>query len=153
MLVRKVRNEMNHTQREKLTNDLCGVALMLFFVEIAYQIVNSSYTEFNFNLNNVTTWCYICGGIILLIAIGLLIYAYLKKNGSKACYGIELMFFAFTLALLPGCYLYFSRPYTELRKVFTWVFFAYYIGKAAYVIIHRNDVVNSHSSNAKKKKE
>ena len=143
---------MNHTQKEKLTNDLCGVALMLFFVEIAYQVVNSSYTEFNFNLNNVTMWCYICGGAILLIAIGLLIYAYLKKNGNKACYGLELMVFAFTVALLPGCYLYFTRPYTELKNVFPWVFFAYYIGKATYVIMHRNDVVNSHNKNTKKKK-
>ena len=63
------------------------------------------------------------------------------------------MVFAFTLALLPGCYLYFTRPYTELRIVFIWAFLAYYIGKAGYIIMHRNDVVNSHSNNAKKKKE
>lgn len=143
---------MNHTQKEKLTNDLCGVALMLFFVEIVYQVVHSSYTEFNFNLNNVTKWCYICGGILLMIAIGLLIYAYLKKKGSKACYGIELLVLAITIALLPGCYLYFSRPYTEMRKVFPILFLIYYIGKAIYVIRHRNDVVSSNHKNAKKKK-
>lgn len=141
---------MNHTQKEKLTNDLCGVALMLFFIEIAYQVVHSSYTEFNFNLNNVTRWVYVCGGLILLMAIGLLVYAYSKKDGNKACYGMELLIFAITIALFPGCYLYFSHPYTELRKVFPILFLIYYIGKAIYVIKHRNDIVKSSKKKAKK---
>lgn len=142
---------MNHTQKEKLTNDLCGVALMLIFVEIVYQIVNSSYTEYNYNLNNVTKWVYICGGIFLLGAICILCYAYVKKSGSKACYGIELLVLAISIALFPGCYLYFSHPITEIRKVFPVAFLIYYIGKAVYVIKHRNDVVKGLNQKSKKK--
>ena len=141
---------MNHTQKEKFTNDICGVALMLIFVEIMYQIVHSSYTEFNYNLNNVTKWVYIGGGVFLAIAIGLLIYAYLKKSTSKACYGMELLIFSISFALLPGCYLYFTRPFTELRRVFPALFLIYYIGKAIYIICHRNDFAGNKSKKKKR---
>ena len=143
---------MNHTQKEKFTNDICGVALMCIFVELAFQMVVSSYTEFNFNINNVTKWVFICGGVVLIGAIALLIYSYLKKSKDKAFYGAELLVCAIMLALYPGCYLYFSRPFNELRRVFPIAFFIYYIGKTIYIIRHRNDIVSSNGKNAKKKK-
>lgn len=148
--VRKVRKEMNYTQREKLTNDLCGVGLMLIFVEIMYQVVNSSYMEFNYNLNNVTKWVFIGGGVMLALAIGILIYAYGKKSGSKACYGMELLVFSITFALLPGCYLYFTRPFTEMRRIFPIVFLIYYIGKVVYIIKHAKDI-KGRKTNQKKR--
>ena len=69
---------MNYTQREKLVDKLCGVGLMLILVEIVYQVIISAFTEFNYNLSNVTTWVYVASGIILAIAVGILVYAYLK---------------------------------------------------------------------------
>lgn len=140
---------MNHTQKEKFTNDLCGVALMLIFIGILHGVVYSAYNDFNYNYSIVTMWTYIGGGILLAGAIALLIYAYLKKSGSKAAYGGELMVMAFSLAILPGCYLYFPKPFTQLRFVFPILFIVYYIGKAVYVIYHRNDVVSSKNKKSK----
>ena len=143
---------MNYTQKEKFIDKICGVALMLIFVEIMYQIVHSSYTEFNYNLNNVTTWVWVASGIFLVGAIVLLVYAYMKKSRSKIFYGWELFIFSITLALLPGCYLYFSRPFTEIRRIFPFAFLFYYIGKAVYVIKHRNDVVKTNNNSKKRGK-
>lgn len=147
---------MNYTQKEKLVDKLCGAGLMLIFFEILYQVVNSSYTEFNYEIAEVTKWVYIGGGAILALAIGLLIYAYLKKSGSKACYGLELLVFAFTFALLPGCYLEFTAPFNDLRIVFPIFFFIYYIGKAIYIFKNSNKTINKkgdkNKKNAKKKK-
>ena len=129
---------------------------MLIFIEILYQVVNSSYTEFNYELADVTKWVYIGGGAILALAIGILIYAYLKKSGSKACYGLELLVFAFTIALFPGCYLEFSAPFNDLRIVFPILFLVYYIGKAIYIFKNANNSNvkknNKNKKNTKKKK-
>ena len=151
-MVGKVRIKMNYTQKQKLIDRLCGVGLMLIFAELMLQVVHSSYTEFNFNLRDVSTKVYIGGGILLAVSIALLIYAYIKQSGSKACYGLELMVLSITLAVLPGCYLYFAYPFNELRRVFPFLFLVYYIGKIVYLVKHRNDVVNSRKNNSKKKK-
>ena len=139
---------MNYAQKERLIDRLCGTGLMLIFIEIIFGVVQSSYNDFNYNYHDVNTWIFIGGGVLLAVAIGLLIYSYIKKSGSKALYGIELLVMAFSVALLPGCYIYFSRPFNELRRVFPFIFLIYYIGKAVYIIMHRNDV----QKNTKKKK-
>ena len=144
---------MNYTQKEKLIDKLCGAGLMLIFVEIIYQVVNSSFTEFNYELADVTKWVYVCGRVLLALAVILLIYAYLKKSGSKACYGVELLVLAFTIALMPGCYLEFSAPFNNLRIVFPILFLVYYIGKAIYIVKHVNNSSNKNSKKKAKKKK
>lgn len=144
---------MNYTQREKLVDKLCGAGLMLILVEIFYQIVNSAFTEFNYNLADVTKWVYIAGGIILAIAVVLLCYAYMKKSGSKGCVGVELLVLAITAVTLPGSYLEYAAPFNKLMKVYPIVFLVYYIGKAIYIWKDSTKVNNKSSKkNAKKKK-
>lgn len=144
---------MNYTQKEKLIDKLCGTGLMLIFFEIIYQVINSSFTEFNFSLSNVTKWVYIGGGAILAIAIILLIYAYLKKSGSKACYGIEMLVFSFTIVSMPGCYLYFPAPFNDLRIAFPILFLIYYIGKGIYIYVNANNLNKKKSKKKAKKKK
>ena len=143
---------MNYTQREKLVDKLCGVGLMLILVEIVYQVIISAFTEFNYNLSNVTTWVYVASGIILAIAVGILVYAYLKKNSSKAVYGLELLVLAITAVTMPGTYLIYNAPFNKLNKVYPILFLVYYIGKAIYVIIDTNKL-NTKSSKKKAKKK
>ncbi len=143
---------MNYTQREKLVDKLCGVGLMLILVEIVYQVIISAFTEFNYNLSNVTTWVYVASGVILAIAVGILVYAYLKKNGSKAVYGLETLVLAITAVTMPGTYLTYSAPFNKLNKVYPILFLVYYIGKAIYVIIDANKL-NTKSSKKKAKKK
>lgn len=133
---------MNYTQKEKFIDRLCGAVLMLIFIEILYAIVEYAYNS-NFNYKDVEMWIYIGGGILLVGGSVLLAYAYMKKNGSKACYGAELVAMAFSLALLPGCYVFFPEPISKLKMIFPYLFLAYYIGKTIYIIKHRNDVTKS----------
>ena len=144
---------MNYTQREKLIDRLCGAGLMLILIEIYYQIVNSAFTEFNYNLSNVTNWVYIAGGIILAIAVVLLCYAYMKKSGSKGAVGVELLVLAITSATLPGCYLEYTAPFNKLMKVYPIVFLIYYIGKAIYIWKDMTKVNNKPSKKKAKKKK
>lgn len=143
---------MNYTQREKLVDKLCGVGLMLILVEVVYQVIISAFTEFNYNLSNVTTWVYVASGIILAIAVGVLVYAYLKKDGSKAIYGLETLVLAITSVTMPGTYLTYHKPFNMLNKVYPILFLIYYIGKATYVIINTNRS-NTKSSKKKAKKK
>lgn len=143
---------MNYTQRGKLIDKLCGTGLMLICMEIAYGVISSSFTDYNYNLNDVRNWVYVGGGIVLAIAVILLIYSYIKNNTSKAAYGVELLVFAFTIAAIPGCYLDFVAPWNKLRLVFPIAFLVYYIGKAIYIIRDANKI-SSNSSNKKSKKK
>ena len=141
---------MNYTDRNKLIDSLCGVGLMLLLVEVFYGIVDSAFTIFNYNYSNVTMYTQMAGGLFLLIAIIVLIRAYKKDNMSMALYGIELVIFAISAAILPNTYLpVFSYPFNKLNIVFPFAFLAYYIIKALVIAIRMNKKVNK--SKGKKK--
>ena len=144
---------MNYTQREKLVDKLCGVGLMLILVEIVYQVIISAFTEFNYNLSNVTTWVYVASGVILAIAVGVLVYAYLKKSTSKAVYGLETLVLAITAVTMPGTYLTYPAPFNKLNKVYPILFLIYYIIKAAFIIDLNGINTNTKSSKKKAKKK
>lgn len=144
---------MNYTQREKLVDKLCGVGLMLILVEIVYQVIISAFTEFNYNLSNVTTWVYVASGVILAIAVGILVYAYLKKSTSKAVYGFETLVLAITAVTMPGTYLTYPAPFNKLNKVYPILFLIYYIIKAAFIIDLNGINTNTKSSKKKAKKK
>lgn len=133
---------MNYTQKEKFIDKLCGAALMLILIEVLYAIVEYAYNS-NFNYNDVAMWTYIGGAILLVGGALVLTYAYIKKSEGKACYGVELIAMAFTIAMLPGCYVFFPEPISKLKILFPYLFFAYYIGKTVYIIKHRNDAIKS----------
>ena len=134
--------KMNYTQKERFVDRLCGAGLMLILIEVLYAIVEYAYGS-NFNYNNVAMWTYIGGGVLLVCAIVVLVFAYLQKSNNKACYGLELLVMAFTIAMLPGCYVYFPEPISHLKKILPFLFLGYYIGKAIYIIVHRNDIVRN----------
>lgn len=144
---------MNYTQREKLVDKLCGVGLMLILVEIVYQVIISAFTEFNYNLSNVTTWVYVASGVILAIAVGILVYAYLKKSTSKAVYGLETLVLAITAVTMPGTYLTYPAPFNKLNKVYPILFLVYYIIKAAFIMDLNGINTNTKSSKKKAKKK
>ena len=144
---------MIYTQREKLVDKLCGVGLMLILVEIVYQVIISAFTEFNYNLSNVTTWVYVASGVILAIAVGILVYAYLKKSTSKAVYGLETLVLAITAVTMPGTYLTYPAPFNKLNKVYPILFLIYYIIKAAFIIDLNGINTNTKSSKKKAKKK
>ena len=144
---------MNYTQREKLVDKLCGVGLMLILVEIVYQVIISAFTEFNYNFSNVTTWVYVASGVILAIAVGILVYAYLKKSTSKAVYGLETLVLAITAVTMPGTYLTYPAPFNKLNKVYPILFLIYYIIKAAFIIDLNGINTNTKSSKKKAKKK
>ena len=140
---------MNYTERNKLIDSLCGVGLMLLLVEIFYGIVDSAFTVFDYNYDNVTTWVYLFGSIFLIIAILVLIRAYKKDNGTTAIYGIELLIFSISAALLPASYLVFTYPFNKLNKAFPIAYGVYYFVKLIVVIIN----ANKKSNKAKGKKK
>lgn len=131
---------MNYTQKNKLIDKLCGVVLMFIAVEIFYGVIKTAYTEYNYSFSDVNMWVRIAGAVVLAIGIALLIYAYLKKDGSKASYGAELLALSFTAAALPGSYLYYAEPFNKLNRIFPIAFGLYYIIKAIYVLIEANKV-------------
>lgn len=143
---------MNYTQREKLVDKLCGAALMLICFEIYYQAVASAYMDFNYSFGNVTNGVYITGGVILAIAIAVLIYAYLKKDGYKGVYGIETLVLAITAVTLPGTYLTYHAPFNLLNKIYPWVALVYFVGKAVYIVLDANKKANVGKKKAKKKR-
>lgn len=140
---------MNYTEKNKLIDSLCGVGLMFLLIEIFYGIVDSAFTVFNHNFSTVTTWVHFFGAIFLAISIFVLIRAYKKDSGTTAVYGIELLVFAITAALLPGSYLEFSYPFNKLNKVFPIAFCVYYIIKLLVVVIKASQKANK--SKGKKK--
>ena len=144
---------MNYTQREKLVDRICGAVLMLICFEIYCQIVHSSYTEFNYNLANVTKWIYIVGGIILAIAVFLLVYSYLKKDGNKGLYGVELLALSMISATLPGTYLDYPAPFNKLNKIYPFIILIYYIFKIAYIVYDVKKVNNAPKKSKKKAKK
>ena len=80
---------MNYTERTKLVDGLCGVALMALLVEFFYGLADASFTVFHYNLSTVSSVIYTLGGITLLVAIFLLMLAYKKESGTLAGYGME----------------------------------------------------------------
>lgn len=126
---------MNYTERNKLVDSLCGIALMLVLVEMFYGIVDSSFTVFNYNYTTVTTGVHLFGVLFLIIAVCVLIRAYKKDNMVTAVYGLEMLVLAISAGLLPASYLEFSYPFNMLNKIFPIAFFAYYIIKLIVIII------------------
>lgn len=125
---------MNYTERNKLVDSLCGVGLMLLLVEVFYGIVDSAFTVFNYNYNNVTTYVHLVGVLFLVIALLILIRAYRKDKPIMAIYGIEFLVLAISAALLPASYLEFTYPFNKLNIVFPIGFGVYYFVKFIVVI-------------------
>ncbi len=128
---------MNYTEKNKLIDRLCGVGLMLIFVELFFVFATDGLKGSLGMLfvAKVPTILNILGAIFLLIGICVLIYSYKKGNGWRAVYGIEFLALAFASIILPHAYIDFHEPFNKLGKIFPFVFLAYYICKVIYVLI------------------
>lgn len=125
---------MNYTEKNKLIDKLCGIGLMLIFVEIFLAVVKDGFWSFSY-ISKMPTILNVAGGIFLAIGIAILIYAYRKGNGWRAIYGIEFVVLAFVSVLLPHTYIDFPAPWNMLNKIFPYAFLLYYVVKMIVVII------------------
>ena len=131
---------MNYTERNRLIDRLCGVGLMLIFVEL-FLVFATDGLKGSLGMlfvSKVPTILNILGAIFLLIGICVLIYSYKKENGWRAVYGIEFLALACVAVILPHAYIDFHAPFNKLGKIFPFVFLAYYIGKIIYVVLKAN---------------
>lgn len=129
---------MNYTERTKLIDGLSGVALMAILFEVFYGISDAAFTVFNYSITTTSNIIYILGAIILVASLFMIIRAFKKDKTSLLVYGIELLVFAITAALLPGSYIDYSFPFNKLNIVFPYAFGAYYFMKAIYILSKRN---------------
>lgn len=128
---------MNYTEKNRLIDRLCGVGLMLIFVEIFFAVARDGFFSFKYILK-MPTILNVTGAIFLAIGICILIYSYKKGDGWKAGFGIEFIIISFASVILPHTYVDFPAPFNLLNKIFPFAFLAYYIVKAIVVIVKAN---------------
>ncbi len=133
---------MNYTERNKLTDKLCGIGLMLIFVIVFLEIEKSCLTG-NFGMNfvgNVPTIMNVVSGFFLLIGIVLLIIAYRKENYWRAGYGVEFIVLSFATLFLMHTFIDLPAPFNKFNwgLILPIVFSVYYVIKAVYLIIKTN---------------
>lgn len=125
---------MNYTEKNKLMDRLCGIGLMLIFVEVFLALVNEGFNSFKF-ISSMETTMNITGAVFLIIGITVLTIAYKKNNSWRAIYGIEFIVLAFLTILLSGSYLTFHYPFNLINKILPYFILIYYIIKAAIVCV------------------
>ena len=140
---------MNYKEKNKLADKLCGVGIMLIFVEICISMIQSMCINAIYSRTTMQIVSYSVGGAFLLTAIVLYILAYKKSSGSKAVWATEFVALAFTIPFIVHVYAFAKSDFIKSIPVrHAWIpFLVYYIGKAIYVIIKANK-----NSNSRKKK-
>lgn len=129
---------MNYTERTKLVDGLCGVALMALLVEFFYGLADASFTVFHYNLSTVSSVIYTLGGVALLAAVLLLIFAYKKDSGTLTAYGMEFLVLAISAGILPATYMTLPMPLNRLNAIFPVAFLVYYVIKTMMLLSKRN---------------
>ena len=142
---------MNYTEKNKLADKLCGVGLMLIFVEICISMIQTMCVNAIYDRLTMKIISYAVGGAFLAVAIVLYILAYKKSSGSKAVWATEFAVLAFTVPFIVYVNAFSKSDFFRSIPVkYAWIpFVVYYVGKAIYVIIMANK--NSNSNKRKKK--
>lgn len=142
---------MNYTEKNKLADKLCGVGLMLIFVEICISMIQTMCVNAIYDRPTMRIVSYAVGGAFLVAAIVLYVLSYKKSSGSKAVWATEFAVLAFTVPFIVYVNAFSKSDFLRSIPVrYAWVpFLAYYIGKAIYVII----MANKHSKSNKRKKK
>ena len=142
---------MNYTEKNKLADKLCGVGLMLIFVEICISMVQTMCINAMYDRATMKMVSYVAGGLLLVVAIVLYVMAYKKSSGSKAIWATEFAVLAFAVPFI--VYVNAFSTSDILRSIpvkHAWIpFLVYYIGKAIYVVVMANK--NSKANKRKKK--
>lgn len=141
---------MNYTERNKLADKLCGIGIMLIFVEICISMIKKMCFDAMYARNTMGIIGCVAGGIFLVISVALYVMAYKKSSASKAVWATEFAALAFTLPFFVHiCVFSKSDILRSIPVQHIWLpFLVYYIVKAIYVII----AANKKSSVKKRKK-
>lgn len=141
---------MNYTEKNKLADKLCGIGIMLIFVEICISMIKKMCVDAMYARNVMGIIGYAVGGIFLLISVILYIMAYKKSSASKAVWATEVAVLAFTVPFMVHIYVFSKSDILRSIPVqHAWLpFLLYYIGKAIYVFV----VANNKSKVKKRKK-
>lgn len=140
---------MNYTEKNKLADKLCGIGIMLIFVEICISMIQTMCVNAMYDRVTMNVISYILGGVFLGVAIALYLLAYKKKATGKAVWASEFVVLAFAVPFIVYVNISAKLPILQNLPIrYAWLpFLAYYIGKAIYTIIKANK-----SSKSKKKK-
>lgn len=142
---------MNYTEKNKLADKLCGIGIMLIFVEICISMIEKMCVDVMYDREVMGTIGYVTGGVFLLIATVLYVLAYKKSSLSRTIWASEFAVLAFTVPFIVHVHV-FSKS-VILRSIpvqHAWIpFLVYYVAKAIYVIVAANK--NSKSNKRKKK--
>lgn len=141
---------MNYTEKNKLADKLCGIGIMLIFVEICISMIKKMCIDAMYGRTTLGAIGYVVGGIFLIISIALYVIAYKKSSVSKAIWATEFVVLAFTLPFIVHIYVFSKSDILRSIPVqHAWIpFLVYYIGKSIYVIV----VANKKNSVKKRKK-
>lgn len=142
---------MNYKEKNKLADKLCGVGIMLIFVEICISMIQTMCINAIYDRTTMQIISYSVGGAFLLAALIIYVLAYKKSSVSKAVWATEVVILAFTIPLIVYVYAFAKSDFMKSIPVrHAWIpFFVYYIAKATYIIIQANK--NSKSKTKKKK--
>lgn len=143
---------MNYKEKNKLADKLCGVGIMLIFVEICIGMVQTMCLNAMYDRATMKTISYAVGAAFLLVAIIIYVLAYKKSSTSKAIWATEFAALAFSLPFIVHVYAFAKLDIIRNVPVkYAWVpFLVYYIIKAIVIIVLANK--NSTTRKAKKKK-
>lgn len=138
---------MNYKEKNKLADKLCGVGIMLIFVEICISMIQTMCINAMYDRSTMKAVGLGIGGAFLLLAVVLYVLAYKKKAVSKAVWATEFVILAFTVPFVIHIYAFAKSDFLKSIPVkYTWVpFLVYYVGKAIYLIIkaNKNSVVKT----------
>ncbi len=142
---------MNYTEKNKLADKLCGIGIMLIFVEICISMIEKMCVDVMYDRDIMRTIGYSVGGVFLLIAIVLYVLSYKKGSMSKAVWATEFAVLAFTVPFIVYVHVFSKSDFLQSIPVqHAWIpFLVYYIGKSIYVIV----IANKKSKSNKRKKK
>lgn len=143
---------MNYKEKNKLADKLCGVGIMLIFVEICISMIQTMCLNAMYGRTAMKIIGYAVGAVFLLVAIVLYVFAYKKNSSSKAVWATEFAVLAFTLPFI--VYVYAFAKSDVIRSVpvkYAWApFLVYYLIKAIVIVVLANK--NSGAKKGRKKK-
>ena len=133
---------MNYTESNRMKDRLASIGLMTIFV-LAFLSVSIECLKGNMGMSLVSkmpTFLNIASGLILLVGIICMIFAYKKANYWRAGFGIELVVLSFATLLIMHSYVDLPAPLNQFKwgTIILIGFAIYYVAKAIYVIIKAN---------------
>ena len=143
---------MNYTEKNKLLDKISAIGLMAIFAEVFLYGVDICYTGIMSEwLLKIPMILNVIGGLFLLIAIGLFVYAYKNARASKVIYGIEFLFLAFMCPFLTFWYTKSKAPLNTVSPKIMWIIvLVYYIIRVGYACVKA--YMQSSARQLKKKK-